>query len=385
LSVKLLIIIDRNPCYKIDKIGVKNICEEKMIKKIVLFLFLFLLAICMFGQTMGQYAKTFFDPARNRQVLTWIYYPINTANPDAVYPYMIFGHGWNGNCTYYTTFTTEMVNLGWIVAYPRTEEGIFSYSTTSLAQDMAFLKSAIYDENQVPSSPIYGKTDTLAIVGGYSMGGACAVAAATMNTSFSSLVTLAAAPITVLNLYPTAINMATSVTIPSVTFSGSTDVIAPPNANQVPIYNNLASDYKSFVSLTGQGHDSFYNNPLIPVILNPWFEYVKTGSVYFIDEYESLLAGYPPSTLTYQVSDNLVFVLDVPQNIILEIDSNSLVISWDKILDAQGYKVYASDYPNSDYLDTTGQGTMTTDERVTWTTPIPAGNWKFFIIKSYRQ
>jgi hypothetical protein len=354
-------------------------------KKAILFVMLIFMWLSASAYTMGQYAKTFTDPTRNnRQILTWIYYPIDEANPGSVYPYYIFGHGWNGNCTYYTTFTMAMVNLGWIVAYPRTEEGMFSYNTQSLALDMAFLKGAVYNESLLTASPIFGKVDTLAIVGGYSMGGACAVAAANFNPDFASLVTLAAAPATLLNLYPSAITMAVSVTRPSVTFSGSADTVAPPNTNQIPIFNNLASEYKSFVSFNGQVHDSFYNNPLIPVILAPWFSYIKTGSVYYIDEFESVL-DYYGSSLTYNIVDNLVITLDSPANIFLELSAGFVTISWDRILEAHGYEVYQSDNPYAGYVEVTQQGSMMSGERIVWTYQLPIGNSKFYMVKAIRQ
>jgi len=354
-------------------------------RKLVLLVVFLGCFLALSAYTIGQYTKTFTDPARNnRQILTWIYYPIDDNNPQSTFPYIIFGHGWNGDCTYYTTFTNAIVNLGWIVAYPRTEEGIFGYSTSNLAMDMAFLKDAVFLETMNIASPIYTKLDTLAIVGGYSMGGACAVAAATIDTSFASLVTLAAAPITLLNLYPAAINMATTVIMPSVTFSGSADVIAPPNANQIPIYNNLASNYKSFVSFTGQVHDSFYNNPLIPVILAPWFNYLKTGSVYYIDQFESVLDSYPASSLTYQIVNNLVIELDTPVNVMIDVNNGQLEISWDRDLEAHSYKVFASDYPDTDFADISTEGTFTEGSRFSWTTPITTDVYRFYYVTSNR-
>jgi len=217
------------------------------------------------------------------------------------------------------------------------------------------------------------------------MGGACAVAAATMNTTFASLVTMAAAPITVLNLYPSAINMALSVTIPSVTFSGSADVIASPNANQLPIYNNLASDYKSFVSLTGQGHDSFYNNSLIYEVLDPWLNYVRTGSGYYIDTYETLLASYPASSLTYMISDNLIIIPGIPENFSIEINNSSLTLSWDMVMEAHGYKVFASDYAESGFADISSTGTFAPGDRISWSASAPANNHMFYKVTSYRE
>jgi hypothetical protein len=62
-----------------------------------------------------------------------------------------------------------------------------------------------------------------------------------------------------------------------------------------------------------------------------------------------------------------------------------LALSWDKVLEAHGYRVYASGHVDSGYMDITGQGVLITGERITWTAPVPEENWKFYLIKSYRQ
>lgn len=339
----------------------------------------------LYSYMQGFYEKTFIDPNRNnRQILTWIYYPIDNENPAAVFPYYIFGHGWTGNCTYYTTFTNALTNLGFIIAYPRTEEGYF-VNTEALALDMVFLKEALYLETLNFSSPLYTKIDTLAIVGGYSMGGACAVAASYYEPDYASLITLAAAPRTWLNLYPSSINMALQVEASSITFSGSDDTVAPPSTNQIPIYNNLVSDYKSFISFTGQVHENFYNNPLIPSILEPWLAYIKTRSLYYLDAYESLLASFNSTQLTYSAVNNLQIILDTPENVLCNIDSNNISISWDRNYDAQGYQVYASDSPFTGFTDVTNTGTTTIGQRVVWNSYSPMETKRFYFIKAIRN
>lgn len=354
-------------------------------KKMLVVILLYLFILSLTAYTVGQYSKTFTDPARgNRPIETWIYYPIDAGNPQEIFPYIIYGHGWNGDCTYYSSVTNAVVNQGWIIAYPRTEEEIFGYDTEDLAMDMAFLKQAVYLETLDFTSPLYTKIDTLAIVGGYSMGGAYAVAAVTMEPTFASLVTLAAAPRTWLNLYPATISMATSVTIPSLTYSGSDDNTAPPDENQIPIYNNLASIYKSFVSFTNQGHISFYDNPLIYVILEPWLQFIKTNSGFYIDEFESVLASYPASTLTYQIVDNLIIIPSIPENVSVSTENDSLTVSWDNVLDAHGYFVYSSDNPHTGFTDVTNQGVFTNGSRISWNTTLTGAEQRYFYIKSYR-
>lgn len=354
-------------------------------KQAVVFFLVLSAIVSVFAYEMGEYTKTFIDPSRpTRQIPTTIFYPIDTNNPLAVYPYIVYGHGYGGSCESYGYLTANIINLGWIIVYPRTEED-YSTDTENLALDMAFLKEGFYLENMNFTSPVFNKIDTIAIVGGYSMGGACAVAAANWEPSFASLVTLAAAPRTLLNLYPEAINMATGVETPSITYSGSTDWVASPTNNQIPIYNNLASFYKSFVSLTGVGHPEFYNNPLIYIILAPWLMYLRTGSVYYIDQFESVLNSYPAATLTWQHVDNLIVILDAPGNVSFNVENGILTISWDGILEAHGYKVCASEVPYTGFSEVTSQGTFTNGNRVSWTSTNLYMTQRFFYIKAYRD
>ncbi len=350
-------------------------------KKILCVLLLYLAALHILAYRIEQYDVTFYDASRNRNILTWIYYPVDDDNPLTSYPYFVFGHGWNGDCTYYGSITNGVVNQGWIIAYPRTEESMFGYNTTNFAQDLAFMKDAVFDETLDFTSPLYGKVSDLAIVGGYSMGGACAVGAASLQPSYASIVTMAAAPRTWLNLYPQAITLATGVTIPSLTYSGSSDNTAPPNDNQIPLYNNLASVYKSFVSLTGQGHISFYDNQTIYAVLAPWLSYIKTGSLYYLDQFEALLDSYPGSTLTYQIVNNLVIEVSPPQNVYINAESDGLILSWESNPEAHGYRVYRSYDPYVGFIDVTGEGSFSGGGGSGWSTPnTPYGQWFYRII-----
>jgi hypothetical protein len=266
---------------------------------LLIFLFLIFIAnICAY--TTAQYTTTFIDPTRNnRQIQTVIYYPAEIASISENCPYIIFGHGWLMNHTFYTTLTDALIDLGWIVCFPRTEEGLFP-SHSEFALDLSFLRNAVLTENVNSNSSLYGHMSDLAVEMGHSMGGGAAVLAAGMDNGFASLITFAAAETT-----PSAINGATNVMIPSITFAGSSDNIAPPAQNQLPIYNNLSSIFKSYISITGSGHLDLYNNALISPILTPWFEYLRTSDLEFLDLFEEFLFQNT-SVLTYQIQDNIV-------------------------------------------------------------------------------
>lgn len=247
----------------------------------------------------AQYTKTFVDPARNnRQIQTVIYHPESVAEPEEPLPYIIFGHGWIMNHSLYSTLTTNLLSLGFIVAFPRTEESLFP-DHYEFALDLSFLEAALYTDNDDPQSPLFGRLMPLSIVMGHSMGGGAAVLAAAMDNGFASLVTFAAAETNV-----SAIGAAQNVILPSITFAGSADTVTPPAQHQLPIYNNLASDYKSYVSINGAGHLNLYNNALIPQILGPWLEYLKSGEMAWINAFEDVLEDNSAS-LSYQIVNNL--------------------------------------------------------------------------------
>ncbi len=272
--------------------------------RLLLIAVFMLIVIALSGYTTAQYTTTFIDSTRsNRQIQAVIYYPAEIIGSGETFSYIIFGHGWLMNYSYYTTLTDAMIDLGWIIVYPRTEESLFP-SHSEFALDLSFLCREVLKENENASSPLHGYLSDLSVVMGHSMGGGAAVLAAGMNNSFASLVTFAAAETSV-----SAIDGATDVSIPSITFSGSTDTIAPPAQNQIPIYNNLASDYKSYISLNGTGHLDLYNNALISMIIAPWFEYLKTSDYNHIQAFEDILQQNS-AALNFQIQDNLVAIDD---------------------------------------------------------------------------
>lgn len=255
---------------------------------------------------VAQYSKVFTDPVRNRQINTVIYHPQTDPSPGQQYPYIIFGHGWIMNHSLYQGLTNALVPLGYIMAYPRTEEGLFP-NHLEFAKDLAFLKSALPAENLDPSSPLCLRMLDLPIVMGHSMGGGAAVLAASMEPGFASLVTFAAAETNV-----SAIQAAASVQMPSITFSGSNDLVAPPASHQLPIYQNLGSIYKGYVEFQGAGHLNVYENALVPALLQPWTAYLISGQVNWLDAFETLLLNND-EVLNYDIVSNLAVNLDDPQ------------------------------------------------------------------------
>lgn len=89
---------------------------------------------------------------------------------------------------------------------------------------------------------------------GHSMGGGASFLAAQLNSNIKTLVNFAPA-----ETNPSAISAAGVITIPSLVFSGSNDCVTPPNAHQIPMYNALAGQCKTLISITGGSHCQMAN------------------------------------------------------------------------------------------------------------------------------
>lgn len=222
-----------------------------------------LLAISMlFPQAMllsqnfqiGQHAVTFNDPDRNnRSIPVQIFYPANTSGTnvpvaEGEYPILIFGHGFLMVYSAYQYLWQALVPEGYIMVFPTTEGNLFP-SHQAFGLDLRFLNGKMKSEGQNPASLFFGHISDHSAIMGHSMGGGAAFLACENFSDVSALITFAAA-----ETNPSAIQAAASIQVPSVVFSGSNDCVTPPVDQQVPMYNNLASGCKTFISITGGGH-----------------------------------------------------------------------------------------------------------------------------------
>ncbi|MFH2094504.1 MAG: T9SS type A sorting domain-containing protein [Bacteroidota bacterium] len=280
---------------------------------------------------IGHTTITFNDPSRSRDIQTEIYYPANTAGnnvqiSNGTFPTIIFGHGFVMAWDSYDNFWEELVPQGYIMLYPRTE-GSMSPSHDAFALDLAFLVSAIQDENLNVSSIFYGAVDQECAIMGHSMGGGCSVLAAATNPGITTLVNFAAA-----ETNTSAIAAAASVTVPALIFAGSVDCVAPPADHQIPIYNAIGSDCKTLVSITGGGHCYFANYnfnctfgestcmPVIPIsreeqhaaifsALNPWLDFILKGNGAAFNTFNDTLVA--STRITYQQTCNITMQNEV--------------------------------------------------------------------------
>lgn len=224
---------------------------------------------------VAQINRTYVDPSRdNREIPTQIYYPVliqqvREGHREA-FPLIVFGHGWLLPVSTYATLRDDLVSQGWILAFPTTESGLFP-DHLNFALDLEFVAHGVLAENYQDGSELFGQVLQYSVLMGHSMGGGASVLAAA-NSSCDALVTLAAA-----ETDPSAISNATQVTIPSLTLSGGSDIITPPDQSQIPIFQNLASTYKSYVSFNGVGHLNIYSNTLVLTAIRTWLEYALSG------------------------------------------------------------------------------------------------------------
>jgi hypothetical protein len=133
-----------------------------------------------------------------------------------------------------------------------TTEGGFDVDHGAFGLDLAFLAGAMQDANMDPASPFFQHVMPSTALMGHSMGGGASVLGAAGNAGIQTLVNFAAA-----ETGPSAISAAQNVTVPSLFFAGSNDCVTPPPQHQLPMYEALASQCRSYISIIGGGHCHF--------------------------------------------------------------------------------------------------------------------------------
>ncbi|MBS3768319.1 MAG: alpha/beta fold hydrolase [Candidatus Cloacimonetes bacterium] len=268
-------------------------------KKIIFVLLLYLILFTtLFSYDFEQFSKTYVDPSRDdRPILTQIYYP--TASNE-IFPTIVFAHGWLLNYTNYSQLSQDLAAEGWIVALPRTEGGLFP-SHQDFALDLSFVANSLQIDGNDSTSVLYNMVDSISVVMGHSMGGGCAVLSAAESDVFDGLVSFAAA-----ETDPSAINAALAITVPSITYSAADDNITPPASHQIPIYENLASLYKSFVSFLDEDHLGITSNQIAYNCMQPFLQYIITENISYLDQFEDSLIYYENfGNIQYQIVNNL--------------------------------------------------------------------------------
>jgi predicted dienelactone hydrolase len=192
----------------------------------------------------------------NRKVPVEIFYPEGsggkskgtTGSGNEKFPVICFAHAYLMPAEAYVNIQEMLVPEGMILIFPLSSKGLFP-SHLRYAEDLAFVLDEAQKMGEDPSSVLYGITDTVRCLIGHSLGGGAVFLAANMLSGLSAIASLAP-----LNTHPSAIQAASSVLVPSLVIAGSNDCITSPEKHQLPIYDFLASDEKTYILITGANH-----------------------------------------------------------------------------------------------------------------------------------
>ena len=240
-------------------------------RKSILFIAAFFVYVAQAQNlNIGHTTLTFNDPARSggfgsgggpgRQIQTEVYYPAtvvgeNTAVADGQWPIIVFGHGFAMNWDAYANIWNYLVPYGYILAFPRTEGGLFpAPSHGDFGLDLTLVAQKMGESGQNINSIFYNKISDYTCAMGHSMGGGAAVLAASQSSVFDCYLGLAPA-----ETNPSAISAAANLQLPSLILSGSNGGVTPPSQHHLPTFEAIAHECKSFANLIGGGHCYFAN------------------------------------------------------------------------------------------------------------------------------
>ncbi len=227
-------------------------------------LYTLIFSLCVFTLraqfAVGHSSESYTDPARaNRSITCEIYYPAD-ANGDNVpvaagqFPFVVFGHGFVMDYTAYGNITEALVSEGFVMIYVETEGG-FAPVHSDFGLDLAYMADHFYNESANAASPFYNRLEDRCAIMGHSMGGGATWLAATTSISVDCIAGLAPA-----ETNPSAIDAASSVSVPAIVLSGSSDAVTVPADNHSPIFESTASACKYFVNIVEGSHCGYANS-----------------------------------------------------------------------------------------------------------------------------
>ncbi|MCK4312084.1 MAG: hypothetical protein KAW88_05050, partial [Candidatus Cloacimonetes bacterium] len=91
------------------------------------------------------------------------------------------------------------------------------------------------------------------------------------------------------------------------------------------------------------------------------------------------ILGNPLDPFIFNIT---IGTLEAPQNLSISVETNDIILRWDKVTNANSYKVFASDSPDGTFFEVTDDGIFGTerDDTITWTVTIPVDNRKFYYV-----
>ena len=351
-----------------------------------LWIILIILPLSVWAQyPIGHRNVTYTDSSRsNRQIPTDVYYPATFAGDNAPvaippaggFPLTSFGHGFLLNVATYQYLWQALVSEGYVVALPRTESSV-SPSHLQFGLDLAFLIRKLQSEGNTNSSPFFGAIGTTSCVMGHSMGGGSSFLAAQSDTTITAIANFAAA-----ETNPSAIAAAGNLTLPTLLFAGSDDCVAPPVTHQLPMYNALQSECKTFVSITGGSHCKFGENNFTCNL----GEFSCSGSMSRSAQHDLVISYLLPFLdfyLKHEMEARCLFQLRLEaqngiayqqtciqssvEDLTIVPSANGVVLRWSSVSVACGYELLRSNQVEFSYdtLLRVYQGTATTFEDTT--------------------
>ena len=294
---------------------------------------------------VGHTSITFYDSSRNRNIETEIYYPADNPGENVLiasgnFPVIVFGHGFLMSWESYENFWTELVPNGYVICFPTTEMTL-TPSHENFGLDLKFVATQMQNENNDNSSLFFNSLAPKTGLLGHSMGGGASFLAAENNSIISTLVTFAAA-----ETNPSAISASQNITVPTLIFSGDDDCVTPPDENQTLMYNELASNCKTHISIIDGGHcyfadDNFncslgesFCNPTLEItreeqqlitfnFLKLWLDYSLYDDLNAFNDFDDLLQSSTQTNFTQFC--NLLSVQDISEQKSIEIYPNPVI------------------------------------------------------------
>ena len=204
-----------------------------------------------------------------------------------------------------------LVPYGYIIAFSDTETGIFA-DHLDLARDIVFLAKKFPGYTNDEGSLFNDRIDTSICLMGHSMGGGCSFLAAEMMNSVDGIITLAA-----YDTDPSSIQACSQITAPALVFGGSKDPVTRPENHQIPMYDSLKSEHKTFINIIGGSHCQMsdqhksckltelllFSTPdisrelqheIMKKFMLSWLDYFMKGEENALAEFESLLREVEP-------------------------------------------------------------------------------------------
>jgi dienelactone hydrolase len=283
-----------------------------------------------------------------------VYYP-STAAGDAVpvaegtFPFIAFGHGFVMDYTAYQNITDALVTSGYVMIYVETEGG-FAPAHADFGLDLAFVADHFFEENATAGSLFQSHLIDRCAIMGHSMGGGATWLAASTSTSVDCIAGLAPA-----ETNPSAIAAASSLSVPAIVLSGSSDAVTAPADNHTPIFESTASACKYFVNIIDGSHCGYANSGSLCDFGELFFAGLSREEQQQIT-HELLLAWFDVYLRDNSSSNEVLQLYD-------EMQSNTettieCVVSVAQS-DAQGMLVFPNPCTESLFLESAAKGSMT--------------------------